>query len=173
MDLDNQSLKHDELLGVEALEDIIDVKNEMGFGEGEDWSHDDNSVGYGKLAVSRKRVLNKASSGHSRPRNSPVGIRPHRPRKPLAIVRHGIKHGVSSSSDGDEKPTRMCVSTRPGTKHSSFSSSAGVDKLKMKEEAIDNTIDQLGMFSSDEVDIDHSLCSSQDEESMQDLRLVR
>ncbi|MCO5564557.1 hypothetical protein L7F22_018221 [Adiantum nelumboides] len=62
----NQSSQHKNL-GVEAIEDIIDVEHEMGFGEGEDWNHED-VTGYAKLASRKTGVLRP--NAYNRPRNT-------------------------------------------------------------------------------------------------------
>ncbi|KAI5081361.1 hypothetical protein GOP47_0004544 [Adiantum capillus-veneris] len=167
MDLDNQSLDHDELLGVEALEDIIDVENEMGFGEGEDWSHDDGTIGYGKLAASRKRGLfNKASAMHGRPRTKPVTIHPHQSRKPLNTIRHGHKHGIVSPPEREER-SQMNVMVNPGVKYAFGPSNDSAKKLKVKEAAKDDTNEMLQTTLEIEGGNAHSLRSSHDEEDMQ------
>ncbi|MCO5553619.1 hypothetical protein L7F22_007144 [Adiantum nelumboides] len=165
MDLDLQTLDHDELLGVESLEDIIDVENEMGFGEGEDWSHDDGTIGYGKLAASRKRGLfNKASAIHGRPRTKSVTIHSHRSHKPLTAIQHGHKHGIPTSPQSEEKSqTTMLVSS--GVEHAFGPGNDVAKKLKIKNEVKDETNDMLQTSESEE-DNARSLHSSHDEEDM-------
>ncbi|MCO5599304.1 hypothetical protein L7F22_053405 [Adiantum nelumboides] len=62
----NQSSQHKNL-GVEAIEDILDVEHEMGFGEGEDWNHED-VTGYAKLASQKTGLLRP--NAYNRPRNT-------------------------------------------------------------------------------------------------------
>lgn len=119
-----QSPEH-KILGIEGIEDIIDVENEIGFGEGEEWSRED-TVGYAKLANLKQGPLK--SPGYIRSRSNSPARHPTKdnkkwhPQKPS----HGLKHLVSLSKGNDKKPNIVNL-VQNGEEHAVFSLDDDID----------------------------------------------
>ncbi|KAI5072930.1 hypothetical protein GOP47_0013036 [Adiantum capillus-veneris] len=101
----NQSSEHKNL-HIEAIEDIIDVEHEMGFGEGEDWGHED-VTGYGKLAT--QKIGPQKLNAYNRARNnSPSRLHAKENGTKRSLQQrpaHVVKLASSSSSSLNDERT--------------------------------------------------------------------